>query len=150
MCVVSVPVENGGTEADMNTEEETWEQKEEPGGGGGGGGQEEPGSGQEGAAAGKEGEETIEEEEEEMPVPKAAPVQPDAPKKEHVNVVFIGHVGTLGFERENGGRILLDIGFTSSSLFLLVLQTRGSRPSEDRSCENSGFFFLPDPHPTFV
>uniref|UniRef100_A0A3B4BDG3 Tr-type G domain-containing protein n=1 Tax=Periophthalmus magnuspinnatus TaxID=409849 RepID=A0A3B4BDG3_9GOBI len=58
------PVENGGTEADMTTEEETWEQKEEPGGG-----------------------------EEEMPVPKVAPPPPDAPKKEHVNVVFIGHVG---------------------------------------------------------
>uniref|UniRef100_A0A8D3DHM8 G1 to S phase transition 1 n=1 Tax=Scophthalmus maximus TaxID=52904 RepID=A0A8D3DHM8_SCOMX len=34
----------------------------------------------------------MEEEEEEMPVPKIAPAPPDAPKKEHVNVVFIGHV----------------------------------------------------------
>ncbi|XP_055017151.1 eukaryotic peptide chain release factor GTP-binding subunit ERF3A [Boleophthalmus pectinirostris] len=80
----AAPVENGGTEADMTTEEETWEQKEEPGGGGGGGGQ--------GDAAGKEDEEMMEEEEEEMPVPKVAPPPPDAPKKEHVNVVFIGHV----------------------------------------------------------
>ncbi|XP_033840112.1 eukaryotic peptide chain release factor GTP-binding subunit ERF3A [Periophthalmus magnuspinnatus] len=80
----AAPVENGGTEADMTTEEETWEQKEEPGGGGGGGGQ--------GGAAGKEDEEMMEEEEEEMPVPKVAPPPPDAPKKEHVNVVFIGHV----------------------------------------------------------
>lgn len=34
----------------------------------------------------------MEEEEEEMPMPKVAPALPDAPKKEHVNVVFIGHV----------------------------------------------------------
>uniref|UniRef100_A0A668AP00 G1 to S phase transition 1 n=1 Tax=Myripristis murdjan TaxID=586833 RepID=A0A668AP00_9TELE len=80
-AIVSAPVENGGTEADMTTEEETWEQKEEPGGGGGGGG----GGGQEAPGM-------MEEEEEEMPMPKVAPAQPDAPKKEHVNVVFIGHV----------------------------------------------------------
>ncbi|XP_029934122.1 eukaryotic peptide chain release factor GTP-binding subunit ERF3A [Myripristis murdjan] len=91
------PVENGGTEADMTTEEETWEQKEEPGGGGGGGGgggQEAPGAGGgcEERAGRKEDEEMMEEEEEEMPMPKVAPAQPDAPKKEHVNVVFIGHV----------------------------------------------------------
>uniref|UniRef100_A0A3Q0RI87 G1 to S phase transition 1 n=1 Tax=Amphilophus citrinellus TaxID=61819 RepID=A0A3Q0RI87_AMPCI len=79
-CVVPAPVENGSTEADMTTEEETWEQKEEPGGDEGGGGQE------------KEDEEMMEEEEEEMPMPKVAPAPPDAPKKEHVNVVFIGHV----------------------------------------------------------
>lgn len=92
----SAPVENGGTEADMTTEEETWEQKEEPGGGGGGGGQEDLGSGgagEEEGAARKEDEEMMEEEEEEMPMPKVAPAPPDAPKKEHVNVVFIGHVG---------------------------------------------------------
>uniref|UniRef100_A0A3P8WZF2 G1 to S phase transition 1 n=1 Tax=Cynoglossus semilaevis TaxID=244447 RepID=A0A3P8WZF2_CYNSE len=87
------PVENGSTEADMTTEEETWEQKEEPGGGGGGGGQGEQGAGgavEEGAP--KEEEEMMEEEEEEVPVPKITPIMPDAPKKEHVNVVFIGHV----------------------------------------------------------
>ncbi|XP_034427052.1 eukaryotic peptide chain release factor GTP-binding subunit ERF3A isoform X2 [Hippoglossus hippoglossus] len=91
---VPAPVENGGTEADMTTEEETWEQKEEPGGGGGGGGSDDLGTGgecEEGASR-KEDEEMIEEEEEEMPVPKMAPAPPDAPKKEHVNVVFIGHV----------------------------------------------------------
>lgn len=33
------------------------------------------------------------EEEEEAPAPKVPPTQPDAPRKEHVNVVFIGHVG---------------------------------------------------------
>uniref|UniRef100_A0A4W6BT72 G1 to S phase transition 1 n=1 Tax=Lates calcarifer TaxID=8187 RepID=A0A4W6BT72_LATCA len=85
MPASDAPVENGGTEADMTTEEETWEQKEEPGGGGGGGGQEDLGAGGD--------EEMMEEEEEEMPIPKVAPAPPDAPKKEHVNVVFIGHVG---------------------------------------------------------
>uniref|UniRef100_A0A672GDV0 G1 to S phase transition 1 n=1 Tax=Salarias fasciatus TaxID=181472 RepID=A0A672GDV0_SALFA len=85
-AVVPAPVENGGTEADMTTEEETWEQKEEPGGGEGGGGQEDLGMG------GSCGEEEEGEEEEEMPMPKVAPAPPDAPKKEHVNVVFIGHV----------------------------------------------------------
>lgn len=96
MCVVPAPMENGDTEADMTTEEETWEQKEEPGGGRGGGGQEEDvtagGACEEGAAR-KEDEEMMEEEEEEMPLPKVTPALPDAPKKEHVNVVFIGHVG---------------------------------------------------------
>uniref|UniRef100_A0A7N6AJX7 Tr-type G domain-containing protein n=1 Tax=Anabas testudineus TaxID=64144 RepID=A0A7N6AJX7_ANATE len=91
----SSDVENGDTEADMTTEEETWEQKEEPGGGGGGGGQEDvtPGGASEEGAARKEDEEMMEEEEEEIPMPKVAPAPPDAPKKEHVNVVFIGHVG---------------------------------------------------------
>uniref|UniRef100_A0A8C5GFI0 Tr-type G domain-containing protein n=1 Tax=Gouania willdenowi TaxID=441366 RepID=A0A8C5GFI0_GOUWI len=74
-CVVcAAPVENGNTEADMTTEEETWEQKEEPGGVEG------------------DDEEMMEEEEEELPMPKVAAAPPDAPKKEHVNVVFIGHV----------------------------------------------------------
>uniref|UniRef100_A0A8C4GRU3 G1 to S phase transition 1 n=1 Tax=Dicentrarchus labrax TaxID=13489 RepID=A0A8C4GRU3_DICLA len=94
MWMPDSPVENGSTEADMTTEEETWEQKEEPGGGGGGGGEEDLGSGgacEEGAPR-KEDEEMMEEEEEEMPMPKVAPAPPDAPKKEHVNVVFIGHV----------------------------------------------------------
>uniref|UniRef100_A0A7N6AL60 Tr-type G domain-containing protein n=1 Tax=Anabas testudineus TaxID=64144 RepID=A0A7N6AL60_ANATE len=84
MSSSDAPVENGDTEADMTTEEETWEQKEEPGGGGGGGGQED---------VTPEDEEMMEEEEEEIPMPKVAPAPPDAPKKEHVNVVFIGHVG---------------------------------------------------------
>ncbi|XP_010893863.2 eukaryotic peptide chain release factor GTP-binding subunit ERF3A [Esox lucius] len=105
------PVENGGgVEADMAVEE-TWEQKEEPRdgepGGGALGGEPrggalggEPGGGALGgdggsseAADGKEVEEMMEEEEEEeLPVLKVAPPPPDAPKKEHVNVVFIGHV----------------------------------------------------------
>ncbi|CAB1338260.1 unnamed protein product [Coregonus sp. 'balchen'] len=89
------PVENGGgTEADMAVEVETWEQKEEtgegePGGGGALGGE----GGSSEKAQGKEEEEMMEEEEEEeLPVLKVIPLPPDAPKKEHVNVVFIGHV----------------------------------------------------------
>ncbi|XP_023676560.1 eukaryotic peptide chain release factor GTP-binding subunit ERF3A isoform X1 [Paramormyrops kingsleyae] len=78
------PVENGETE--MNTEE-SWEQKEEPG-------EAECRSGpyrNMGSAEDPQQEEMMEEEEE-MPLPKVAPALPDAPKKEHVNVVFIGHV----------------------------------------------------------
>uniref|UniRef100_A0A8C2BK80 G1 to S phase transition 1, like n=1 Tax=Cyprinus carpio TaxID=7962 RepID=A0A8C2BK80_CYPCA len=67
---------------------DTWEQKgsepsqaeAEPGGDGG---QAEEDSPQE---------EGMEEEEEVVPTPKVVPTQPNAPKKEHVNVVFIGHV----------------------------------------------------------
>lgn len=90
VCHFAAPVENGDTE--MNTEE-MWDQKgaepneEEPGGGS---------SGDRGQAVTAKSEETapeMVEEEEEVPVPKVQPAQPDAPKKEHVNVVFIGHVG---------------------------------------------------------
>ncbi|KAF3853304.1 hypothetical protein F7725_013992 [Dissostichus mawsoni] len=106
----AAPVENGSSEAKMTTEEETWEQKEEPGGeeeeeeevvekgeggeGGEGEGEEDlvPGGACEEGAARIEEEEMMEEEEEEMPMPKVAPAPPNAPKKEHVNVVFIGHV----------------------------------------------------------
>lgn len=35
------------------------------------------------------------EEEEEIPKPKSVVAPPGAPKKEHVNVVFIGHAGEL-------------------------------------------------------
>lgn len=75
----------------MPTEVETWELKEEPGGAGGSSEQENMASGVGGQE--KTDEEMMEEEEEEMPIPKVASVPPDAPKKEHVNVVFIGHVG---------------------------------------------------------
>uniref|UniRef100_A0A8C1J3Q7 G1 to S phase transition 1, like n=1 Tax=Cyprinus carpio TaxID=7962 RepID=A0A8C1J3Q7_CYPCA len=83
------PMENG--DAEMGADD-TWEQKgsepsqaeAEPGGSpGGDGGQAEEDSPQE---------EGMEEEEEVVPTPKVAPTQPNAPKKEHVNVVFIGHV----------------------------------------------------------
>ncbi|KAG5854418.1 hypothetical protein ANANG_G00037630 [Anguilla anguilla] len=76
------PVENG--ESEMNTEE-TWEQKDEPG-------DSEPGGGPFGDGGTAEDSLQEMEEEEEVPMPKVAPAPPDAPKKEHVNVVFIGHV----------------------------------------------------------
>lgn len=83
----AAPVENGDTE--MSTEE-PWDQKDaEPN-------EEEPGGGDRGPAVQAETEEMtseIMEEEEEAPVPKVPPTQPDAPRKEHINVVFIGHVG---------------------------------------------------------
>uniref|UniRef100_A0AAZ3S1A4 Tr-type G domain-containing protein n=1 Tax=Oncorhynchus tshawytscha TaxID=74940 RepID=A0AAZ3S1A4_ONCTS len=90
------PVENGGgTEADMAVEVETWEQKEEPGEGepGGGGALGGEGGSSEEAQGREEVEMMEEEEEEELPVLKVIPLPPNAPKKEHVNVVFIGHVG---------------------------------------------------------
>lgn len=88
----AAPVENGSTEADMTTEEETWEQKEEPGGDRGGGGPENHRDACQESSGQKEDEEMMEEEEEDMLKPKAVQAPPDAPKKEHVNVVFIGHV----------------------------------------------------------
>ncbi|XP_077407388.1 eukaryotic peptide chain release factor GTP-binding subunit ERF3A [Vanacampus margaritifer] len=87
------PMANGNSEADLAANEETWEQNDEPGGDGGGGGQKDPGAAGDCQPYANSQEEMImEEEEEEMPVPKVAPSMPDAPKKEHVNVVFIGHV----------------------------------------------------------
>lgn len=90
VCGCTTPVENGDTEM---TTEEPWDQKEaesneeEPGGGS---------CGDRGPAVTTTSEETtpeIMEEEEEVPVPKVPSIMPDAPKKEHINVVFIGHVG---------------------------------------------------------
>lgn len=132
----------------MTTEEDTWEQKEEPGGGGGGGG-EAPGVGSlsEEGARGREDEEMMEEEEEEeRPKPKVAPAQPNAPKKEHVNVVFIGHVGAsllrtgvpvflvCGSVYKRG---LSQIGFVFLNLSYLCMlsQTPANQLLEDRSCE---------------
>ncbi|KAG5832212.1 hypothetical protein ANANG_G00288700 [Anguilla anguilla] len=81
---VAVPLENG--EAEMSTED-TWEQK------GGEPDEAEPGGGPEGdGGPAPEQQQEMMEEEEEVPTPKVAPAPPDAPKKEHVNVVFIGHV----------------------------------------------------------
>ncbi|TNM97559.1 hypothetical protein fugu_015715 [Takifugu bimaculatus] len=83
---VECALENGDTE--MSTEE-PWDQKEaEPD-------EEEPGGGDRGPevqAATEELAPEMMEEEEESPVPKVPPTQPDAPRKEHINVVFIGHV----------------------------------------------------------
>ncbi|MBN3320956.1 ERF3A factor, partial [Atractosteus spatula] len=80
----AAPVENG--EADM-TAEESWEQKGEPS-------EAEPGGGPsgDGGPAEEPPQEMMMEEEEEVPTPKVVLAPPDAPKKEHVNVVFIGHV----------------------------------------------------------
>lgn len=90
VCGCPAPMENG--DSDMTTEE-PWDQKgaepnEEPGGGS---------CGDHGLTVTAIIEETppevMIEEEEETPAPKIPLTQPDAPKKEHINVVFIGHVG---------------------------------------------------------
>lgn len=79
-------MENG--ETDTGTAE-SWEEKGEPDEvEAAGGAMEEIGSAREEAQ-----DEMMMEEDEEMPAPKLPPPLPDAPKKEHVNVVFIGHVG---------------------------------------------------------
>lgn len=87
VCGCLAPVENGDTEMSI---EEPWDRKEaEPS-------EEEPGGGDRGPAVAATTEEAapeMMEEEEEVPVPKVPPTQPDAPKREHINVVFIGHVG---------------------------------------------------------
>lgn len=87
LTVPTAAVENGETDASAV---ETWEQKgeldeEEPGGG----------SPADTGCCGDEEQDEMMEEDEEMPTPKLPPPLPDAPKKEHVNVVFIGHVGML-------------------------------------------------------
>ncbi len=87
VTVSTAAVENG--EADASAVE-TWEQKGEPD-------EEEPGGGSppDTGFCGDEAQDEMMEEDEEMPTPKLPPPPPDAPKKEHVNVVFIGHVGML-------------------------------------------------------
>lgn len=87
VTVPTAAVENGETDASAV---ETWEQKgeldeEEPGGG----------SPADTGCCGDEEQDEMMEEDEEMPTLKLPPPLPDAPKKEHVNVVFIGHVGML-------------------------------------------------------
>ncbi|XP_053550544.1 eukaryotic peptide chain release factor GTP-binding subunit ERF3A isoform X1 [Bombina bombina] len=81
---VSEPVlENGETEM---SPEESWDHKDEPS-------ETEPGGGLCGdGGSTEESAQEMMEEEEEIPIPKAIVAPPDAPKKEHVNVVFIGHV----------------------------------------------------------
>ncbi|XP_043568049.1 eukaryotic peptide chain release factor GTP-binding subunit ERF3A [Chiloscyllium plagiosum] len=79
----AAPVENGDTEAGS---EESWDQKAEPS-------EAEPGGG----PAGDGGPPLVTpvgmEEEEDVSMPTVAVVvEPGAPRKEHVNVVFIGHV----------------------------------------------------------
>ncbi|XP_007498677.1 eukaryotic peptide chain release factor GTP-binding subunit ERF3A isoform X2 [Monodelphis domestica] len=80
---VSEPVENGETEM---SPEESWEHKEEPS-------EAEPRGGSSGdGGPPEESVQEMMEEEEEIPKPKSVVAPPGAPKKEHVNVVFIGHV----------------------------------------------------------
>ncbi|KAG8145573.1 hypothetical protein E2320_012089 [Naja naja] len=79
----SCEVENGETEM---SPEESWDHKEEIL-------ESELASGPSGDAGPiEEGTQEMMEEEEEMPKPKSMVAPPGAPKKEHVNVVFIGHV----------------------------------------------------------
>uniref|UniRef100_A0A8C3UND0 G1 to S phase transition 1 n=1 Tax=Catharus ustulatus TaxID=91951 RepID=A0A8C3UND0_CATUS len=76
-------VENGETEM---SPEESWDHKEEPS-------EAELGGGPAGdAGPSEESAQEMMEEEEEIPKPKSVVAPPGAPKKEHVNVVFIGHV----------------------------------------------------------
>lgn len=85
-CLFLAAVANGETDT---ATAESWEEKGEPDEvEAGGGAMEESGPVREEAQ-----EEMMIEEDEEMPAPKLPPPLPDAPKKEHVNVVFIGHVG---------------------------------------------------------
>ncbi|XP_077172107.1 eukaryotic peptide chain release factor GTP-binding subunit ERF3A isoform X2 [Paroedura picta] len=80
---ISESVENGETEM---SPEDSWDHKEEalePELGGGPSGD---------AGPIEEGAQEMMEEEEEIPKPKSMVAPPGAPKKEHVNVVFIGHV----------------------------------------------------------
>ncbi|XP_053131810.1 eukaryotic peptide chain release factor GTP-binding subunit ERF3A isoform X2 [Hemicordylus capensis] len=80
---ISEPVENGETEM---SPEESWDHKEEAI-------EPELASGPSGdAGPTEEGAQEMMEEEEEIPKPKSMVAPPGAPKKEHVNVVFIGHV----------------------------------------------------------
>ncbi|XP_072275095.1 eukaryotic peptide chain release factor GTP-binding subunit ERF3A [Pyxicephalus adspersus] len=80
---ISEPVvENGETEI---SPEESWDHKDEPN-------EAEPGGGFSGDGGSTEEVAQEMEEEEEITKPKTVIAPPDAPKKEHVNVVFIGHV----------------------------------------------------------
>uniref|UniRef100_A0A8C5QK72 G1 to S phase transition 1 n=1 Tax=Leptobrachium leishanense TaxID=445787 RepID=A0A8C5QK72_9ANUR len=80
---VSEPIlENGETEM---SPEESWDHKDEPS-------ETEPGGGLGDGGSSEENAPEMMEEEEELATPKAVVAPPDAPKKEHVNVVFIGHV----------------------------------------------------------
>ncbi|NXA05648.1 ERF3A factor, partial [Sapayoa aenigma] len=77
-------VENGETEM---SPEESWDHKDEAS-------EAELGRGPTGdAGPSEESAQEMMEEEEEIPKPKSVVAPPGAPKKEHVNVVFIGHVG---------------------------------------------------------
>ncbi|KAI5939908.1 Eukaryotic peptide chain release factor GTP-binding subunit ERF3A [Manis javanica] len=76
-------VENGETEM---SPEESWEHKEETS-------EAEPGGLLGRWKAPEESAQEMMEEEEEISKPKSVVAPPGAPKKEHVHVVFMGHVG---------------------------------------------------------
>ncbi|XP_044159200.1 eukaryotic peptide chain release factor GTP-binding subunit ERF3A isoform X1 [Bufo gargarizans] len=81
---ISEPVVENG-ESEMSPEE-SWDRKDEPS-------EAEPGGGFSGdGGSSEEVAQEMMEEEEEVIKPKTVIIPPDAPKKEHVNVVFIGHV----------------------------------------------------------
>ncbi|XP_057364243.1 eukaryotic peptide chain release factor GTP-binding subunit ERF3A-like [Manis pentadactyla] len=116
-------VENGETEM---SPEESREHKEEiseaePVGGSLGGGR-----------PPEEGAQEMMEEEEEIPKPKSVVAPPGAPKKEHVNVVFIGHVDAG--KSTIGGQIMVlslsEVACTFSPLATagssLLMKTLGS------------------------
>lgn len=85
-------MENGETEM---SPEESWDHKEEPS-------EAELGGGPAGdAGPSEESAQEMMEEEEEIPKPKSVVAPPGAPKKEHVNVVFIGHVGEFKWRWSN-------------------------------------------------
>ncbi|XP_063286375.1 eukaryotic peptide chain release factor GTP-binding subunit ERF3A isoform X2 [Pelobates fuscus] len=79
---LSSEVENGETEM---SPEESWDHKDEPS-------ETEPGGGLGDGGSSEDAAPEMMEEEEEIAKPKTVVALPDAPKKEHVNVVFIGHV----------------------------------------------------------
>ncbi|XP_040297582.1 eukaryotic peptide chain release factor GTP-binding subunit ERF3A isoform X1 [Bufo bufo] len=81
---ISEPVVENG-ESEMSPEE-SWDHKDEPS-------EAEPGGGFSGdGGSSEEVAQEMMEEEEEVIKPKTVVIPPDAPKKQHVNVVFIGHV----------------------------------------------------------
>ncbi|XP_047920028.1 eukaryotic peptide chain release factor GTP-binding subunit ERF3A isoform X1 [Anser cygnoides] len=82
MEIAESVVENGETEM---SPEESWDHKEETSEAEQGGPSVDSGPSEESA-------QEMMEEEEEIPKPKSVVAPPGAPKKEHVNVVFIGHV----------------------------------------------------------
>lgn len=106
-------MENGETDASTA---ESWEEKGEPDEvEAGGGAMEESGSVRE------EAQDEMMEEDEEMPAPKLPPPLPDAPKKEHVNVVFIGHVGTSVYREQQLILLLFFLRLSYLIVFLFFL-----------------------------
>jgi len=103
---LAAPVVNGDSAL---TTEDPWDQKEEePTREEPGGEDQEPSMATTEETAAPEMMEEEEEEEEETPAPKGPAPQTHAPKKEHINVVFIGHVGQWRGE-ERGAQCILSV-----------------------------------------